>query len=179
MPILSDTGLIAPAPGLMVWTLITFLLVLFILKKFAFNRIAELLESRRRSVQENLEAAEKARDDAHQLLEEYRQQLTAARAEASEIVERARRTGEDERRRMQEDLATERERGVAAAQAAIQAETRQSLDRIRAEIAALTLQATEAVLAKKLDDAESRRLIEEALAGVDFSKLAGDARVDG
>jgi F-type H+-transporting ATPase subunit b len=179
MPVLSDTGLIAPAPGLMVWTLITFLLVLWVLKRFAFTRIAELLEARRRSVQENLEAAEKARDDAHQLLEEYREQLAAARAEASQIVERARKAGEDERARMQEDLQAERERGVAAAQSAIQAETRQSLDKIRAEIAALTLQATEAVLAKKLDDAESRRLIEEALAGVDFSKLAGDARVDG
>jgi F-type H+-transporting ATPase subunit b len=174
VPLLSDTALILPAPGLMVWTLLTFAIVMVVLKKYAFGRIAELLEARRMAVQNNLEAAEQARDDAQQLLDEYRQQLAAARAEASEIVERARRTGDDERRRMQEDLTAERERGVAAAQAAIQAETRQSLDRIKVEIAALTLQATEAVLAKKLDDAESRRLIEEALAGVDFSRLAGE-----
>jgi F-type H+-transporting ATPase subunit b len=175
LPLLSNSALITPAPGLMIWTLVTFAFVLFVLRKFAFGRIAELLESRRRAVQDNLEAAEQARDEAHRLLEEYKLQLAAARHEASDIVDRARRTGEDERRRMQEELAQQRERGVSQAQSAIQAETRQAIDKIKAEIAELTLQATETVLRAKLDDAESKRLIDEALAGVDFSKLTGPA----
>jgi F-type H+-transporting ATPase subunit b len=175
LPLLDDNILlIKPAPGLMIWTILTFLLVLYILKRVAFGRIAELLEARRRAVQDNLEAAEAARDEAQRLLDEYRQQLAAARHEASEIVERARRTGEEERRRMQEELQAERERGVAAAKSAIEAETRQSLDRIKSEIADLTLQATEAVLRTKLDAAEAKRLIDEALSDVDFSKLADD-----
>jgi F-type H+-transporting ATPase subunit b len=172
LPLLDDNILlIKPAPGLMIWTIITFLIVLYILRRVAFGRIAELLEARRRAVQENLEAAEAARNEAQRLLEEYRAQLAAARHEASEIIERARRVGEEERRRMQEELAAERERGVAAARAAIEAETRQALDRIKSEIAELTLQATEVVLGTKLDAAESKRLIDEALSGVDFSKL--------
>jgi F-type H+-transporting ATPase subunit b len=176
LPLLDDNILlIKPAPGLMIWTLITFLIVLYILKRLAFGRIAELLESRRRAVQDNLEAAESARNEAQQLLDEYRQQLSAARHEASEIVERARRTGEEERRRMQDELQAERERGVAAARSAIEAETRQSIDRIKSEIADLTLQATEAVLRTKLDAAESKRLIDEALADVDFSRLTPEA----
>jgi F-type H+-transporting ATPase subunit b len=172
LPLLDDNILlIKPAPGLMIWTIITFLIVLYILRRVAFGRIAELLEARRRAVQENLEAAEAARNEAQRLLEEYREQLAAARHEASEIIERARRVGEEERRRMQEELAAERERGVAAARAAIEAETRQALDRIKSEIAELTLLATEVVLGTKLDAAESKRLIDEALSGVDFSKL--------
>jgi len=176
MPFLDDNILlIRPAPGLMIWTVVTFLIVLFILRKFALGRIAELLESRRRAVQGNLEAAENARTEAQELLVEYRQQIASARREATEIVERARKTGEDERKRMVEAVAVERERGVAAAKEAIQAETRQSLERIKSEIADLTLQATESVLRTKLDESESRRLIDDALADVDFSKLTGAA----
>src|SRR6478736_1092038 len=90
VPLLDDNILlIKPAPGLMIWTLVTFLIVLYILKRLAFGRIAELLETRRRAVQDNLEAAESARNEAQHLLDEYRQQLSAARHEASEIVERA------------------------------------------------------------------------------------------
>ena len=64
---------------------------------------------------------------------------------------------------MHDELQAERERGVAAAKSAIEAETRQSLDRIKSEIADLTLQATEVVLRTKLDADESKRLIDEAL----------------
>ena len=175
LPLLDENILlIKPAPGLMIWTLLTFLIVLYILRRVAFGRIAEMLEARRRAVQDNLEAAESARDEAQRLLDEYRQQLATARHEASEIVDRARRTGDEERRRMHSELQTERERGVAAAKSAIEAETRQSLDRIKAAIADLTLQATEAVLRSKLDAGESKRLIDEALSGVDFSKLTND-----
>ncbi len=175
LPLLDDNILlIKPAPGLMIWTLLTFLIVLYVLRRVAFGRIAEMLEARRRAVQTNLEAAEGARDEAQKLLDEYKQQLAAARHEASEIVERAKRTGEEERRRMQDELQAERERGVAAAKSAIAAETRQSLDRIKSEIAELTMQATEAVLRTKLDAGESKRLIDEALSGVDFSKLTND-----
>ena len=147
LPLLDDNILlIKPAPGLMIWTLVTFLIVLYILKRVAFGRIAEMLEARRTRGPGQPEAAEAARDEAQQLLDEYRQQLAAARHEASQIVERAQRTGEEERRRMHDELQAERERGVAAAKSAIEAETRQSLDRIKSEIADLTLQATEAVL---------------------------------
>ena len=171
----DNTGLLYPNPGLMIWTLITFALVFFILRKFAFGRIAGLLEDRRRIVQENLEAAEHARDEARRLLEEYKAQLAGSRQEAAGILDRARRTAEEDRRRMSEELAAERERGIAQAQQAIQAETRQSLDRIKSEVADLTLTATEKVLGRTLDDAEQRRLIDEALADVDFSRLESQA----
>lgn len=172
----DNTGLIYPNPGLMIWTLVIFLAVFLILRKYAFGRIAELLDARRRAVQENLEASERAREEAHRLLEEYKQQLGQSRREAAGIVEAARRNADEDRRRMQEELAAERERGLAQAQAAIQAETRQSLERIKSEVADLTLLATERVLGRALDAAEQRRLVDEALAGVDFSALRGTDR---
>jgi F-type H+-transporting ATPase subunit b len=169
----DNSGLIKPDLGLSFWTLITFLIVLFVLKKFAFGRIAGLLDERRASIQKNMEAAETARAESEKLAEEYRQQLAEARQEATQILERARHAAEEQRRKLQEDINAERERGIAQAQAAIQAETRQALDRIKREIADLTIVTTERVLKRKLDESEQRRLIDEALADVDFSSLEG------
>ena len=169
----DNSGLIKPDLGLSFWTLVTFLIVLFILKKYAFGRIAGLLDERRASIEKNMAAAETARAESEKLAEEYRQQLAAARQEATQILERARHAAEEQRRKLQEDINAERERGIAQAQAAIQAETRQALDRIKREIADLTIVTTERVLKRKLDEAEQRRLIDDALKDVDFSSLEG------
>jgi F-type H+-transporting ATPase subunit b len=166
--------LIKVSPGLMIWTLVIFGITMYLLKKLAFGRIASAIDERRRVVRENLESAEKARDDAQRLLEEYREQLAAARHEASDIVERARRTGDELRRQMQEDVNAAREKGLRDAQTSIQAETRQALDRIKNEVADLTLLATEKVVGRALGEAEQRQLIEQALAEVDFSRLAAE-----
>src|SRR4051812_25797811 len=111
----DNTGLLYPNPGLMIWTLVTFAIVFFVLRKYAFGRIAGLLEARRNVVQENLQAAEHARDEARRLLEEYKAQLAQSRQEAAGILERARRAADDDRRRAAEEIAAERERGVAQA----------------------------------------------------------------
>jgi F-type H+-transporting ATPase subunit b len=169
----DNSGLIKPDLGLSLWTLITFLIVLFILKKYAFGRLAGLLDERRNAIRDNIESAEATRAEAERVLEEYKQQLAAARHESSEILERARKVAEEQRRQLHDEIAAERERGIAQAQAAIQAETRQSLDRIKREIAELTLLSTQRVLGRALDEAEQRRLIDEALRDVDFSSLEG------
>lgn len=170
----GEAGLVQPELGLSLWTLLTFLIVLFILRKFAFGRIAKLLDERREKVRSDFEAAETARTESEQVLAEYQAQLAAARQEASQILERARQTATEQQKQLVEELAAERERGIASAQAAIEAETRQALDRIKNEIADLTLVATERVLGRTLDEAEQKRIVEEALAGVDFSALRGD-----
>ena len=175
----GGAGLINPELGLSIWTLITFLIVLFILRKYAFGRIAGLLDERRAAVRDNLAAAENTRTEAEQLLAEYKAQLAESKHEASAILERARASSAEQQRQLVEELAVERERGIAAAQQAIAAETQQSLDRIKDEIADLTLLATEKVLGRALDDKEQKRLVEEALAGVDFSALHGSGAASG
>ena len=92
----GGAGLIQPELGLSLWTLVTFLIVLFILKKYAFGRIATLLDERREAVRENLASAENAREEAERLLAEYKTQLAASRQEASEILERARATAAEQ-----------------------------------------------------------------------------------
>ena len=170
----NSSDLVKPFPGLMIWTLVTFLISLWILRRYAFGPLAALIEKRRTLVRENLEAAENSRDEAQKLLDEYKQQLAQARREAGEIVERARRTGAELERQMRDEATAQRERDVAAAKAAIAAETRQAIDQIKNQVADLTLLATEKVVGRALDEAEGRRLVEEALSEVDFSALGAE-----
>ena len=169
----NSSDLVKPFPGLMIWTLVVFFIAFLVLRKYAFGPLAALVEKRRTIVRENLEAAEHSREEAERLLEEYKQQLAQARREAGEIVERARRTGSELERQMREEATAQRERDVAAAKAAIAAETRQAIDQIKNQVAELTMLATEKVVGRALDEDEGRRLVEEALAEVDFSAARG------
>ena len=170
----NSSDLVKPFPGLMIWTLVAFFITFLVLRKYAFGPLAELIEKRRTIVRENLEASERSRDEAQTLLDEYKQQLAAARREAGEIVERARATGAELERQMREEATAQRERDIAAAKHAIEAETRQSIDQIKNQVADLTLLATEKVVGRALSESEGRRLVEEALAEVDFSQLGAE-----
>jgi F-type H+-transporting ATPase subunit b len=172
--LIADAALVSPAPGLMIWTLVIFFLTFLLLRAKAFGPIAKAIEDRRAAIRENIESAERSRDEAQKLLEEYKEQLAQSRHEASDIVERARRTAEEGSRQAREELRAEKERGLEQVQEAIAAETRQALDQIKNEVADLTLLATEKVIGRALDQREQQRLIDEALGEVDFSKLRGN-----
>lgn len=165
--------LVSPNVGLMLWTLIAFGVSMLILKKFAFPLIGEALDRRREVIDESLRSAEKTKQDAEALLEEYRARLKEAREQAEDIVARSRKAADTQ---MEEAKATAREyteEQRAATLRDIEAAKQLALDDIRKEVADLTIVATEKVTRKSLDDADHRRLIEEALGEVDFSALAG------
>jgi F-type H+-transporting ATPase subunit b len=166
--------LVSPALGLMIWTLALFLFTMWVLRKVAFPRIQEALDKRANAIRNNIEAAEKQRQEADKLLQEYRHRLTEAREQADDIIARARKASEAAKAEAAEEGKQRREELVAAARRDIEAETRRSLDRIRREVADLTVLATEKVTRKTLTGDDQKRLVEEALAEVDFSDLAPD-----
>jgi F-type H+-transporting ATPase subunit b len=165
--------LVSPGLGLMIWTLLLFLITMFVLKRFAFPPIADALEKRANAIRENIEASEKQREEADKLLEEYRHRLTEAREQADDIAARARKAAEAAVAEATTEGKAKREELVAAARRDIEAETRRSLEQIRKEVADLTVLATEKVTRKSLDDADHKKLVEDALGEVDFSALAG------
>jgi F-type H+-transporting ATPase subunit b len=173
----KDSGgsfLVSPSLGLMIWTLALFLFTMWVLSKVAFPRIQEALDKRANAIRESIEAAERQRQEADQLLEEYRKRLTEAREQAEDIVARARKAAETAKAEAAAAGTERREELVAAARRDIEAETRRSLERIRKEVADLTVIATEKVTRKSLTDQDHKRLIEDALKEVDFSALAGE-----
>jgi F-type H+-transporting ATPase subunit b len=169
--VVLDSTLITPTTGLMIWTLVTFVVVLIVLKKYAFGPIQQMIDARRTAITADLDAAEKARGEAQAALAEYREQLAEARKEASRIVEDARRVGEERRAADVAALESETVRLKEQAKAEIAAETRQALADLKQHVADLTLVATEKVVRARLDAAEQRRLIDDALADVDFASL--------
>ena len=166
--------LVSPSLGLMIWTLAVFAFTMWVLRRLAFPRIQEALDRRANAISESLDHAEKTREEADKILAEYRARLKEAREQADDIVARARKASEAARSEAVEEGKAKREELVAAARRDIEAETRRSLERIRREVADLTVLATEKVTRKALDADDQKRLIDEALAEVDFSSLSGN-----
>jgi F-type H+-transporting ATPase subunit b len=167
--------LIKPGIGLMVWTLLVFVVTMVLLSRLAFPRISAALERRQRMIEESIDTAERTRTEAEKLLAEYRERLKEARAQSDEIVQRARQTAESHEHEAKERA---REIGVEAAKRAereIEAATQRALGDIRREVADLTIMATEKVTRKTLDDSDQKRLVEEALSELDFSGISSGA----
>ena len=80
--------------GLIVWTLITFGISIFVLWRYAFGPIQQIIDRRRQIIRESIETAEASREEATKLLEDYKETLARVRGEADEILERSRRAGE-------------------------------------------------------------------------------------
>jgi F-type H+-transporting ATPase subunit b len=172
----SGNQLVSPVVGVMIWTLIIFGLTLIILWKVAFPRIADALDKRQKMIEDSIDAAEKTKRDADQLLAEYRERLSDARGQADEIVARARRTAEAAENETLAEARTKREEMMEQTRRDIEAETRRAIQAIRSEVADLTVLATEKVTRKTLDTADQKRLVEEALAELDFAALAHEER---
>ena len=119
--------------------------------------------------------AAELRKEADKVLDEYRERLKEARAQSDEIVQRARQTAETHEREAKEQGREMIAEASERAQRDIESATKRALDDLRREVADLTVMATERVTRKTLDDADQRRLVEEALGELDFSGLSSGA----
>jgi F-type H+-transporting ATPase subunit b len=166
--------LVSPDVGLMIWTLLVFGLSMFLLAKLAFPRIAEALDRRQKAIEDSIDAAEHTRKEAEDILAEYRERLAEARGQADEIVSRARKTGEAAENEIVADARSKREEMMEQTRRDIEAETRRAIQEIRAEVADLTVLATEKVTRKALTEEDQKRLVEDALSELDFASLSGE-----
>ena len=165
--------LIKPGIGLAVWTLLVFGLTMVLLARLAFPRISAALGKRQKAIEDSIDTAERTREEADRLLAEYRERLKEARAQADEIVTRARKAAEQHEHEALAEAKVKREELLDQTRRDIEAETRRAIQEIRAEVADLTILATEKVTRKTLDRDDQRRLVEEALGELDFSALSG------
>jgi F-type H+-transporting ATPase subunit b len=150
-------------PGVTIWTLVVFLLLLFILAKTAWPAILRTVEERERKIQSQLDAAAKANAEAQRVLAVYQQQLAAAREEAGAIVAAGRQAGE----RLREDLVakgrTEQEELLVRARREIGLEKDKALGELRREAVELSIAAASKVIERNLDNATDRRLVQDYL----------------
>ena len=168
----GGSGLISVVPGLMIWTLVTFVIVLFVLRRVAFGRIQRLIDERRDRIREALDEADKARQEARQLRELTRREREEARAERDRILDEARRQGQQQLELAREQARADLERRLEENQRAIEAGNRTLREQIRRDVVELTLLASEKVTRKVLDADDQRRLIDETIAEIDVNRIA-------
>jgi F-type H+-transporting ATPase subunit b len=159
-------------PGLFVWSLITFLVLVAMLYKFAFTPLVKLQKKRQDDIHQAIHDAERLRDEAQGLLANYKLQLAEARQEAEGILDRARKLGEASKAELLEEARVQSEATLARAHKQIERDTNQALERIREEVADLTVAATEQVTRKQLSGEDQLRLIREAINEIDLSKVS-------
>jgi F-type H+-transporting ATPase subunit b len=171
--VLASNPLIQVVPGLMIWTIVCFGITFYVLKRFAFGRIQEVIDERRKRIRQALDEADNARTEARKLVEEHRAAMAQARSQAEEILAEARKVADSQKKRLRAELEEDRQRRLEETSRQIEAETARGLELIRSEVADLTVIATQKVTGKVLDTQDQKRLIDEAISELDFSVLQG------
>jgi F-type H+-transporting ATPase subunit b len=174
--LIATNPLISVTPGLMIWTIVCFLVTLFVLKRYAFGPIQKTIDERRERIRQSLEEADRARDEARKLIEEHRALIQQARQESDEILSEARHVADAQRERVREETEADRQRRLEETRRQIEQATQSALGEIRSEVGKLSLLAAEKITRKSLTGADQERLIDEALAELDFSELEGSRR---
>ena len=154
-------------PGLILWTLIVFLVLLALLWKFGWPAILRSVEERERRIQHQLDEAEKARAEAARFLEEQRRALEQARAEAQEILTKAKVVATQEREALLAKTREEQEQLLDRARREIEAEKEKAILALRKEAVDLAIAAASKLIEQQLDDDANRRLVLEYLASLE------------
>ena len=161
-----NNPLVQPDPGLFIWTILTFLVLVALLAKFAWRPLLQALESRQESIRKSLDDAQKAKQDLERLQTESAEIIRQARVEADAIVTRSRGDGERLREEMRTKARAEADAIVKNAERQIQLETSRALQQIRGEAVDLSVMIASKLIQRNITKEDNERLIEEALSQV-------------
>jgi F-type H+-transporting ATPase subunit b len=170
----DEGSLIDVVPGLMVWTVVTFLIVLWVLRRFAFGRIQGLIDQRRDRIREALDEADKARSEARELREQVARERQEAKVEREQILEESRRQAQRQLEQAREQADADLKARLEKNREELEAENARLREQIRRDVVELTLLASEKVTGKVLDADDQRRLIDETIDEVDVKRIASE-----
>ena len=162
-----DNPLLRPDPGLFIWTILTFLVLLVALRKLAWGPLLAALESRQQAIKKSLDDAQQAKAELDRLHQESAQIVRQARAEAESIIVSSRADADRLREEMKQKAKAEAENIVKNAERQIQLETDRALQQIRHEAVDLSVMIASKLLQRNLTKEDNERLIEEALKQVE------------
>ena len=155
-----------PEPGLIIWTLISFFILLILLKKVAFPPILKGMKKREETIKQQLEEAQKTKKEAEDLLEGYKRQLAEARSEAQKIINEGKSLGENMRKEIVQKAQEESNQIVKRAQEEIQLQKQKAILELQEKIADLSIMAATKIINKSLNTEDHRRLVEEYVSKV-------------
>jgi F-type H+-transporting ATPase subunit b len=168
----ADTNLLSLHGGLMFWTLIIFVLLLFVLTRFAFKPITAAVIAREQALQKAIDDAKRDREEAARVLAEHRAALDAARGDAQRLIVDGREAGERVRAEIVEQARAEQQEMMERVRREIASEKDRAIAELRREAVDLAIKGAGKVIEKNLDDAANRKLVEEFLASVGTTRGA-------
>ncbi len=161
--IILSGGLLDPNPGLIFWTTVTFLVVLFILKKFTWGPMLSALEEREKGIQSSIDRARTAKDEAEEVLKKNRDLLAKADADAEKIIREGKEYGDKIKAEITEKAHTEASRMIASAKEEIEQEKRRALDELRTEVADLAVRGAEKIIMANLDAEKHKKIVDSMI----------------
>jgi F-type H+-transporting ATPase subunit b len=165
-----NNPLVQPDPGLFIWTIVTFLVLLALLGKFAWRPLLEALESRQARITKSLEHTARPNQAFHRLQQESAKIMQQARIEAESIVAQTRTDAERLREELKQKAKEEADNILRNAQQQIQLQTRQAILQIRHEVADIAVSLASKLLERNLAKEDNARLIDETLKQIEMSK---------
>ena len=165
-----DNPLVQPDPGLFIWSILTFLVLLFLLAKFAWGPLLKALEERQETIRKSLDDADQAKQELERLNQESAQIIAAARGEAQSIVAKSRAAADTVREDLKQKAKEEAEALVRGAERQIQLETARAIQQIRHEVVDLSLAVASKLIKKNLTQEDNDALIQDSLTQIDASR---------
>jgi F-type H+-transporting ATPase subunit b len=161
-----DNPLVQTDPGLFIWTIVTFLVLLALLAKFAWRPLLEALDTRQNAIRKSLDDAQQARQELERLNAESTQIIARSRQEADAIITQSRADGDRLREEIRQKARAEADLIVRNAERQIQLETSRALEQIRHEAVDLSVMIASKIIQRNLTREDNERLIDEALRQV-------------
>ena len=165
-----DNPLVQPDPGLFIWTIATFLVLFYLLRKYAWRPLLTALEERQETIRKSLDDADQAKQELERLHQESAQIIAKARAEAQAIVAKSRAAAETVREDLKQKAKEEADALVRGAQRQIQLETARAVQQIRHEVVDLSLAVASKLIKKNLTQEDNDALIQDSLTQIDPSQ---------
>lgn len=162
-----NNPLVQPDPGLYIWTIVTFLVLLVLLAKFAWGPLLDALEKRQDAIRKSLDDARQAKEELQRIQAEAQKILAEARTEAGEIVSRTRTDAARFADEMKVKARADAEALVKHAERQIEMQTARAVDTIRHEAVDLSVAIASKILRRDISKEDNERLIDDALKQID------------
>ncbi len=150
-------------PGVIVWTTVTFIILFFVLKKFAWKPILTSLDEREKFIKDSLEAAEKAKEEAQKLIAENRSNLSLAEQEAQRIIDESRGNAEKLRQRILEESKQQAKKLVDDATTEIERKNQEAFMKLKDQVAEIAVNAAEKIIRENLDKDKQFKIVQKYL----------------
>lgn len=153
-------------PGLIIWTTVTFIILLYLLKKFAWKPILNSLNEREAFIKDSLEKAEKAQQEAEELLKQNQENLAKAEEEAQKVINQGREYAETLKAQILEESKKEAKKMIEDATAEIKQKNKEAFNNLKSEIADIAVNSAEKILRENLDAEKQKKLVEKYIQDI-------------